>query len=190
MSDDRRIRHYEIPDMTIDLFDFWVNRDLQALTWGVTLLITPRDVTPPQQKQYIRSLAITWKPDAKSDLEYRTIIYWAQVSVSKIKIEVSEAGPLIENISKWLYGRFGISELTVATEASIDITPKTDLTKKEAIVAHLFAQNLDYEQIGVRLGNKSVHAARKHAQNLAKKWNVKQIPEVLASEAKKRGFGI
>ena len=183
------IKFISIDRMTLDLFQFWLDYDLPSIVAHVHLLsITDPGVKPAKYSTwYIGVRRIFWKEDSESEITHTTTITWAQVRTDTLHVEFTLDGQLPIYISEWLTVRFGV-DVPKNAEPKISKTPEAKLTPTEKKVAHLLAQNLDYEQIGVRLGDKSIHAARKHAQSLAKKWNTKQVVEILWSEAKKRGY--
>jgi DNA-binding CsgD family transcriptional regulator len=185
------VKNVSIERMTIDLFLFWLDFDWHLITRNVTLLSEPTEWHKDDQEKYYRLISVSWalESDGPEELSRSTNIAWGQIRTDTVEVEFIDNGQLANDLSEWLLTRFGVTAKKDGTPMLSNVpTPK--LTPTETKVAKLLAQNLDYEQIGVRLGNKSIHAARKHAQNIAKKWNTKQVVEILWSEAKKRGYSI
>jgi DNA-binding CsgD family transcriptional regulator len=178
-----------IPKMTVNLFDFWFDYDWPYIKKELpaTKSQLPQE---PSHDQYARSYMIKTMIDEEIRANFIMYVLWFQIHTDSIQVQLTSRGEIHDHITSWITGRFDVKP-TDSTEyaLAIDNSLNQKLTTTETRVAGYLAEKLSYEQIAVRLGGRSLAAARKHAQNLAKKWDIKQTLEVLQEEAIRRGFG-
>ncbi len=177
-----------IPRMTLDLFEFWFNHDIFEIGRNIHISLPIIEAGIDKWAPYVRVRFIRWSADDPKHFNRTTIISWAQIHTDEIRVEIKSEGELLGNIKFWLAHRLEVTEM-LEGEATLNYVPEQKLTPTETKVASYLAEKLSYEQIAVRLGGKSLAAAKKHAQNLAKKWHTRQVIEVLWDEAIKRGYG-
>jgi DNA-binding CsgD family transcriptional regulator len=187
------VKTVTIDRMTMDLFHYWLEHDWNRIAEGAF----PSSTQPPivinsiktnDNEQYFRSYTLLWKENRNiEDYSFANIV-WAQIRTDTVRVEFTKIGRLSVNLAEWLKYRFGVDEPT-EDAPTISNKPPKELTPTETKVADYLAEKLSYEQIAVRLGRKSLAAAKKHAQNIARKWNTRQVVEVLWDEAIKRGYG-
>ena len=186
------VKTVTIDRMTMDLFQYWLENDWRTIgaimhssNWYIPPLYNAGKGTGANE-QYHRIYAAHWDESEKIE-DSATVIAWAQIRTETVRVEFTINNRVTENLSQWLAQRFGVD----VTEAAPTISnaPPPKLTPTETKVAGLLAEGMDYAQIGIRLGDKTEHAAKKHAQALARKWGTKGIIERLWSEARLRGYG-
>jgi DNA-binding CsgD family transcriptional regulator len=184
MTEDTRMKIFHIEKMTIDLFEFWLNYELPEILESIYTLQPPIKSTQKGWEAYLRSRRILWKD---SERNYLTNIVWAQLDTDTVHVEFTNEGRLADVLTSWLEGRLG-ARTPINKPERLRKAPTQELTRTEAQVATWLADRKNYEQIAILLGNKSVAAAKKHAQGIAKKWDIRQVLEILWDEAIRRGY--
>jgi DNA-binding CsgD family transcriptional regulator len=180
------VTFFTIERMTVDLFEFWLERDWETITKEIHIL--PRSAKVSEiQSPFLRSRLVFWSADSPKKFTRITHIGWIQSWSDAVRVEFTLDGVLSDNLAAWARNRFGVTVLTQGN-AEVPAPAKKALTQTETKVAGWLAEKLTYVQIGEKLGNKTKHAAKRHAQNLAAKWGTKQVIEVLWAEAQKRGY--
>lgn len=178
-----------IHNITMDSFEFWLNHDLMLIsgTNGIRISYPFPEMGVPKWKDHVRSVVIRWSVNDPEHFNRTTIISWAQIHTDRLKVVIQSEGELYDELMRWLRERLEVKEKDI-TKGRDTLTITPELTPTEKKVAGYLAQEKTYEQIAKLLGNKSIHAARKHMQAIAHKWGTRQIPEMLWAEAKKRGY--
>ncbi len=181
------VTFFTIERMTVDLFEFWLDRDWEMITKDIRVIPkTAKSATG--QGPFLRSRLVFWSADRPKKFTRMTHIGWVQRWTDEIRVEFSLDGVLSDNLAAWATQRFGV---TVLTKGSAEVPPQAiaELTRTEKKVAGYLAEKLSYVEIAKRLGDKSESVARKHVQSIANKWMGKNRPiEDLWIEAEKYGF--
>ncbi len=186
---DSSVKIVHIKRMTLDLFQFWLDYDWWKISSRIPLLSLSEKISSVGHAPYRRSIRVLWGPETPTESTegYSSYIAWAQIYTDEIRVEFTNNGEFSTEIAEWLKRRFS-ADIPIEAEATITDSEPEELTPTETKVAGWLADGLDYEQIAVRLGGRTEGAAKKHGQNLSKKWNTRQYVELLQGEAKKRGY--
>jgi DNA-binding CsgD family transcriptional regulator len=183
----RHVTFFSIEPMTVELFEFWLDRDWETIAKDIHIL--PRSAKVSEiQSPFLRSRLVFWSADSPKKFTRITHIGWIQSWSDAVRVEFTLDGVLSDNLAAWARHRF---KVTVLTEGTPEVPPQAiaELTRTEKKVAGYLAQKLSYVEIAKRLGDKSESVARKHVQSIANKWMGKNRPiEDLWIEAEKYGF--
>jgi DNA-binding CsgD family transcriptional regulator len=175
-----------IREMTVDLFDFWLDMELPQITLGVSLVAPIVKTHKKEREQYYRSIRILWKSSAGQETFHLTDIVWAQVKNATIRVEFTNEGELADRLTEWITDLFGDTVKNVSERKLIDNDNSEKLTDREKEVARCLAAGMSYKEIAKDLHIEPA-TAKRHVQHIAKKWGAgTEVIQVLQHVAKTR----